>query len=255
MDDRRPIRTRARGQQGYTIVTVLFLLAVMGLALAAAAPRLARQLQRDREVETIHRGKQYARAVKMYYKKNGGYPPNVDALTKSTGLGNIRYLRKKYLDPMTGKDDWKPVQVGQNKAPTAMGFFGKPLAGTSTGTSSLATGSIAGASPLTSSLSSSTTSTSSASGGTTSSTSSTFGGLGVMGFSPGLSKKSILVYKTKQRYNEWEFVYDPVADQKLISSSSLGSNTVSTNSSAITTSTTSSTSTTSASSTGSTTTQ
>jgi hypothetical protein len=33
-----------------------------------------------------------------------------------------------------------------------------------------------------------------------------------MGFSPNSLKKSIMVYKTKTHYNEWEFVYDPRAD-------------------------------------------
>ena len=55
------------------------------------------------------------------------YPPSIDALVQTN---NIRFLRKKYVDPMTGKDDWKPILFGQNKAPTAMGFFGQPLAGT-----------------------------------------------------------------------------------------------------------------------------
>ena len=70
---------------------------------------------------------QYRRAIQLYYRKFHAYPPNVDALVKTN---NIRFLRKKYIDPITGKDDWKPIMFGQNKAPTAMGFFGQPLAGT-----------------------------------------------------------------------------------------------------------------------------
>ena len=96
--------------------------------LAIALPKVAKEIQRDREMETMHRGKQYARAIKMYYKKFGAYPPNVDALIKPTN--NIRFLRKKYIDPTTGKEDWKPILFGQNKAPTAMGFFGQPIGGT-----------------------------------------------------------------------------------------------------------------------------
>ena len=56
---------------------------------------------------------------------------NMDALVKPTGMANVRFLRKKYVDPTTGKDEWKPIHFGQNKAPTAMGFFGQPLAGSS----------------------------------------------------------------------------------------------------------------------------
>jgi hypothetical protein len=36
-----------------------------------------------------------------------------------------------------------------------------------------------------------------------------------MGFSPNSPKPSILVYKKKNHYNEWEFVYDPLADQMM----------------------------------------
>jgi hypothetical protein len=36
-----------------------------------------------------------------------------------------------------------------------------------------------------------------------------------MGVSPNSPKQSILVYKKKNHYNEWEFVYDPLADQML----------------------------------------
>ena len=32
-------------------------------------------------------------------------------------------------DPITGKDDWKPIMFGQQKTPLAMGFFGQPLGG------------------------------------------------------------------------------------------------------------------------------
>ena len=60
----------------------------------------------------MHRGKQYRRAIQLYYRKFHAYPPNVDALVKTN---EIRFLRKKYIDPMTGKDDWKPILYGQNK--------------------------------------------------------------------------------------------------------------------------------------------
>ncbi len=73
----------------------------------------------------MQRGKQYIRAIQLYYRKFNAYPPNVDALVKTN---NIRFLRKKYVDPTTGKEEWKPVMFGQNKTPQAMGFFGQPLA-------------------------------------------------------------------------------------------------------------------------------
>ena len=37
----------------------------------------------------------------------------------------------------------------------------------------------------------------------------TFGGAGIIGFSPQSPKQSILIYKKKNHYNEWEFLYSP----------------------------------------------
>ena len=125
MKNLHPTRRPQPSEEGYMLVAVIFLVALLTISLAVALPRISKEIQRDHEVETMHRGKQYIRGIRMYYKKFGAYPPNVDALVK--GTNNIRYMRKKYADPTTGKEDWKPVRYGQNKAPTAMGFFGKPL--------------------------------------------------------------------------------------------------------------------------------
>jgi hypothetical protein len=43
-----------------------------------------------------------------------------------------------------------------------------------------------------------------------------------MGFSPGSPKQSILVYKKKNHYNEWEFVYDPLAEQMMMQGGNTG---------------------------------
>jgi type II secretory pathway pseudopilin PulG len=235
-------------EEGYILVAVIFMLALLIISLAVAVPRVRESIQRDREVETMERGKQYRRAIKLYYKKFHAYPPNIDALVKTN---EIRFLRKRYTDPITGKDDWKPIMFGQNKTPMAMGFFGQPLAGsTLAGTGP---GSIEGATPIAggSTFSNGGSSTGGSSifgsngttgsspgtgvgttpggtgaGGTDSgggdtgsgaglSSNQTFGGGGIIGFSPGSPKQSILVYKKKDHYNEWEFLYSPLADQMM----------------------------------------
>ncbi len=242
-----PTRRSRPSEEGYMLVAVIFLVALITISLAVALPKVSKEIQRDRELETMHRGKQYARAVKLYYKKFGAYPPNVDVLVKPTNI--IRFLRKKYADLTTGKEDWKPNRFGQNKAPTAMGFFGMPL-GSSTvagvgptggnglpGGSSLSGGSglnqqtptpdsNAAQAPDTNNASGGTASgtTGSTAGSTTGSTTGststgltgqTFGGAGIIGFSPNSPKQSILVYKKKNHYNEWEFVYDPLTEQTM----------------------------------------
>jgi type II secretory pathway pseudopilin PulG len=135
MTNRIPIRRHIKpSEEGYMLVAVMFLLFILVIAMATAAPIIKKQIQHDQDVETMHRGKQYARAIKMYYKKFGAYPPNLDALVNTN---NMRFLRRKYADPTapksdpnaTGKSDWKIIHLGQNKVPTAWGFFGQPLNG------------------------------------------------------------------------------------------------------------------------------
>ena len=44
---------------------------------------MADSIRRDKEIETVHRGKQYARAIQMYYNKYGRYPNTIDQLVKT----------------------------------------------------------------------------------------------------------------------------------------------------------------------------
>jgi type II secretory pathway pseudopilin PulG len=257
-------------EEGYILLTAMFFLALVFLSLAIAGPIVAKSIQRDRDLETFHRGMQYRRAIQLYYRRFHAYPPNVDALVNTN---NIKFLRKKYVDPITGKDDWKPVMFGQNKTPTAMGFFGQPLAGnpttiagigpsggnglggtpnagtpgslfgpsdssnTSTGSNGSTTGTSNGTGTSTDNPGTSSTSSSAGSGsgsgtgssgnnsGSTSSSGSsgqTFGGAGIIGFSPGSAKQSILVYKKKNHYNEWEFTYDPISEMQMMAGGNTG---------------------------------
>lgn len=113
-----------RTESGFVLIAVLFLVALILIALAVAAPKMAKSIQRDKELELIHRGEQYKRAIKLYYKKFGAYPSSIDQLMNTN---QVRFLRKRYNDPMTNKDDWKLVYLGQAHVPP-MGLFGQPLA-------------------------------------------------------------------------------------------------------------------------------
>jgi type II secretory pathway pseudopilin PulG len=112
-------------EAGFMLVYVVLLAALMLIALAAAAPVIAKELRRDKEVESAHRANQYVRAIRLYYLKNKTYPPSIDALENTN---NVRFLRKRYVDPLTGKADWRIIHVGENKT-TVKGFFGQPLGG------------------------------------------------------------------------------------------------------------------------------
>lgn len=249
-------------EQGYILIAVLFMTFMLLLTLSIAAPKVAADLERDREIELMHRGKQYQRAIQLYYRKFGSYPPNMDALIKTQ---DIRFLRKQYVDPATGKKEWHLIHFGEAKTPT-LGFFGQPLAGTGGAGSSIMSGvgpsggnanvgTPMGGAPgasgapggsggfgsdsgsgfsLGASPSSSPTGAAgapgapgastdpNASGGSSlgSNTASsfggsqqTFGGAGIIGVESNSPKETILEYKKKKHFNEWEFVYDPLSEQ------------------------------------------
>jgi len=105
-----PIR---RGRQGgYAILLVLFFVTILLLLTISVAPNILTQGRREKEQEMIWRGKQYARGVKMYYRKTGKFPNSMDDLVKPK-LGSLRFMRQAYKDPMNGKDgDWRLIYVG-----------------------------------------------------------------------------------------------------------------------------------------------
>jgi len=116
---------RLQSEDGFILLWVIFLALLLLIALAVAAPRIAISIQRDKELELVHRGEQYRRAIQLYYRKFGTYPTSIDQLLNTD---NIRFLRKRYADPITGKDDWRIIHLGEAKVPP-MGFFGQPLTG------------------------------------------------------------------------------------------------------------------------------
>ena len=129
----RPDAERADGEDGYLLLAVLVMVFLVLLALSVAAPKVAKQIQRDKEREAVERGLQYRRAIQLYYKKFGAYPTDIKQLENTN---EMRFLRKRYKDPITDKDDWRLIHVGEAKVPP-LGFFGQPL---QTGMSSVSTG-------------------------------------------------------------------------------------------------------------------
>jgi type II secretory pathway pseudopilin PulG len=99
--NRSPKRTRRHSERGYILITIIFAFAVMAIVATMLAPSFIFEMKRDREEEMIHRGAQYARAIRAFVKKNGRYPTRIEDLDNTN---QIRYLRRHYKDPITGKE-------------------------------------------------------------------------------------------------------------------------------------------------------
>ncbi len=93
--------THKRGESGYALLVLLLTMSVLAIAAAVAAPTVAFSIKRDREEELIHRGVEYSRAIRRFAKSTGRYPLTLEDLNGKYG---IKYIRKLYKDPMTGKD-------------------------------------------------------------------------------------------------------------------------------------------------------
>jgi hypothetical protein len=102
------IRRQRQSEQGYALIFVFAMAAMMALTLYLEMPRLALEMQRNKEELLIQRGEQYVRAIKVFTKKNKRYPQTIEELENTNG---IRSLRHRYADPMTGKDEWRLIHA------------------------------------------------------------------------------------------------------------------------------------------------
>jgi len=232
------------------LLVLMLAVAVLTITLLGVARNYRRSIVRDREVEMMHRGDQYSRAIKRYYKKNGSYPTSLEQLEKAN---NIRYLRRRYKDPMTADGVWKLVHLTDVTLASGAGLAGAAANASAPGNpnpanagdlSSTATAA-AVQNPDNSNTGASTGGTSTGVGtsgtatGTTTGTTGTpapgtaaggsafgstgtnndaasgqvLGGGGVLGVVSKSKAEGIHSFGDKTKYNEWFFIYDPSQDK------------------------------------------
>ncbi|MBZ5570480.1 MAG: hypothetical protein LAO09_01205 [Acidobacteriia bacterium] len=135
---RRSASPPRRAERGYILITMILFVALLAIGMAAMAPLITQQVKRDREEELIHRGVQYSRAIKHYVKKLGRYPTRIEDLESAN---NMRFLRRRYKDPITGKD-FKLLHLGEVQTSFNAGIQGASPA------ANLAAGALAAGNPL-----------------------------------------------------------------------------------------------------------
>ena len=228
-------RRSRRDEQGYMLLYLLFLVALLSISLVTIVPKLKFVLQREREQEMVHRGEQYRRAVRRYYRKMGAYPPTLDVLESTN---NLRFLRKRYKDPMNHNQDFKVMtQVDLMKAMgTALSAnggipgaqtLGQPIGSlndTPSGDTGPASQTVAAAPAAT------TPDPNSQAGSNTDQASKSSlpftpvvpqsgpammgGGIGgLVGVVSASNDETIRIYNKKNHYKDWLFIYDPTSDR------------------------------------------
>jgi hypothetical protein len=104
----RRARRRNQGQRGFALLLVFAMAAAIAVMLYLELPRVAFEHQRNKEELLVERGEQYTRAIELYVKKFQKYPQTIEDLESTN---NLRFLRKRFTDPMTGKDEWRLIHV------------------------------------------------------------------------------------------------------------------------------------------------
>ena len=99
-------------EAGAAVLMIYSMAAIVAIMLFMQLPRVAFEAQREKEQLLIDHGEQYKRAIQLYVRKFNRYPADFDALDNTQ---NLRFLRHKYKDPMTGKDDWRLIHVGSRR--------------------------------------------------------------------------------------------------------------------------------------------
>lgn len=102
-------------QRGFTMIGILFLVAGLGVAMAALGTMWHTLAQREKERELLFIGDEFRAAIKSFWMAPAGgvkrLPKDFDELLEDPRFPNtVRHLRRVYRDPMTGETEWGLVK-------------------------------------------------------------------------------------------------------------------------------------------------
>ncbi len=99
-------------QRGFTYLGVLFAVVIMGVVMAATGEVWHVAQTREKETELLFIGNQFRQAIGLFYRAGGTFPQHLEDLLEDPRQPSIqRYLRKIFVDPMTGKPEWGLVKA------------------------------------------------------------------------------------------------------------------------------------------------
>jgi hypothetical protein len=101
---------RRSEESGFAFLMALGMMLILLALSLVVLQNFVTEGKRTREEETIWRGEQYERAIRLYYHKMGHYPQTMDDLQKG-GL-QLHFLRQAYKNPMNKTDGtWRFIYV------------------------------------------------------------------------------------------------------------------------------------------------
>ena len=96
------IPQRRCSEGGYSMVILIMAVMAITAMTAVALPTWTSIGQREREEELIHRGLQYAEAIRVFQRRFGRYPVRLKELIEV----KPRCIRQLYPDPMNEEGEW-----------------------------------------------------------------------------------------------------------------------------------------------------
>jgi hypothetical protein len=123
------------GQRGSALLIVFVFAAMVAILLYREMPVAVFEAHRQKEELLIDRGNEYKQAIRLFVRKVGTFPPSIEALENTN---RMRFLRHRFDDPFTGKDDWRILHAGPggmiidskvNTNKNKLDANGKPMAG------------------------------------------------------------------------------------------------------------------------------
>ena len=105
----------SHADSGYAMAGLLVAIGIMSVLMSVAMPAWRTLAKREKEAELLFRGQQYMRAIDLYQRQfPGAYPADLEVLVEQ------RFLRRAYLDPMTG-DPFRILTPGSAAAAAGEG--------------------------------------------------------------------------------------------------------------------------------------
>jgi len=98
-----------------TLIAVMGMMVVFSVALLAVAPSVQQEIQRDKELESIRRGEEVAKAIEMYvtYYRGSKLPESIDDLLEGLPQGTKKRMILRpsaATDPLSEDGKWRLVK-------------------------------------------------------------------------------------------------------------------------------------------------
>jgi len=103
------------GESGMTLIAVMGMMVIFAVALLAVAPTVQLEVQREKELESIRRGEEIARAIEQYviYHRGTKLPQSIDELLEGLPQGTKKRMILRpsaATDPLSEDGQWRLIE-------------------------------------------------------------------------------------------------------------------------------------------------